>query len=123
MAKNSPIPVPDDGALAWAIANPNAAADAVRSLNLLLGLQVRLTRAGLSSLNQQESLLKSPEVIQLALPLFWAAGVPSNVASLTSTTASAGYTQAEMQAVMDSVVSLIAAVNAILTGERGVQSQ
>jgi hypothetical protein len=123
MPKNAPVPVPAEGAaLQWVIDNPAAARDAVRYLNLLLGLQVRVTKSGLSALNQQQSLLVSGEVIQLPLPLFWPAGVPAN-ASTYSDTAGAAYSQTKMQSLMDQVTSLTTKLNLVLDGERAVQTQ
>ena len=122
MPKNSPIPVPDSGeALQWLMDNPGAVKAAVQYLNLLLGLQVRPTRAGLSVFNQQTSLLISGEVIQLPLPIFWAAGVPAAVAAY-SDTAGGGYSQSDTQALMDQVTALTSALNMILAGERSIQN-
>ena len=122
MPKNSPIPVPNSGAaLQWLMENPEAVKTAVQYLNLLLGLQVRPTKAGLATFNQQTSLLISGEVIQLPLPIFWAAGVPTAVATY-SDTAGVGYSQSDTQALMDQVTALTTALNLILAGERSVQN-
>lgn len=103
MPKNSPIPVPRGNLVAWTIASPDAAAQAIESLNLLLALQIKLIPAGLFSLNQQQSLLASEQNIIANLPLLWPAGVPADLAG--------GATLAEV----------IAMVNRILAGERAVQ--
>lgn len=122
MAKDSPIPLPKPGdALGWVLENPEAAAQAVQLLNLLLALQVRVTRGGVSVLNQQASLLVSNEVIQLPLPILWPAGVPSD-ASTYSDTAGVLYSQTKMQSAMDQIASLTTKLNLILAGERGVQT-
>jgi len=106
MPKNAPIPVPDAGAaLQWLMANPQAAQAAVQSLNLLLALQVRFTKAGTSVMNQQKSLLVSDEVIQMPLPILWPAGVPAAVDTGTVTLA-----------------QLAAVVNQITAGERAWQT-
>lgn len=103
MPSTAPLSIPTAPLLAWLSNNPDEAADLVRAVNLLLGLQVKLVRAGVVSLNQQESLMIGGESILMSLPLLWANGVPSDVA--------AGAVLADV----------IAKVNLILAGERSVQ--
>lgn len=104
MAKDQPIPPPDGSLLVWAMNNPEAVKNAVQYLNLLLALQVKLVRGGVSTMNQQSTMILSGENILLPIPLLWGNGVPPALAG---------------GAVLADV---IATVNLILSGERSIQS-
>ncbi len=139
MPKNAPIPVPDSsGLIAWLMANPDAAPMLVQFVNLLLSLKVSLIKAGISTQNQQQSLLISDEQIILSLSLFWPAGVQADNAttvgsavvgtSATQTTPWGYSTQAQANAIVTNlnairadIIALNAKVNSILQGERAVQ--
>lgn len=103
MAKDSPIPLPTGPLLAWAMANPDAITNAIAFLNVMYAMQVKLMRAGVSTLNQQTSLLVSDQNAILNLPILWPNGVPPDLASGST------------------LPQAVAMINLILQGERGFQ--
>lgn len=94
---------------------------AFEALNALLALQVKLIPGGSFTLNQQQSLMGSLQAIILNLPLLWQGGVP-DAPPAYSATAGAGYSQAQIQTLMNQVTALTLLNTAMLAGERSWQT-
>lgn len=101
MPANAPLPVPTAPLLQWVLANPEAAAEIVRTVNLLVGLEVVFTTP--NATRGRDALVKSALNYQLSLPLKYPGGVPSRLSTAAT------------------LAEVITAVNALIDGERQIQ--